>query len=136
MNRLCSIFLVLVLGVFLAGCGPIYKTEYAYTPPASTVGTMCVNQCVQAKTICKQMCDMRNENCRSRARQDALYEFEIYKRDRRAHGKSVDKSISDFDRSFFNCNQSCDCTSAYHSCYTSCGGQIYERKVCVAFCGK
>lgn len=135
MTKFASISFLALAVIFLTACGPIYRTEYAYTPPKTTTAQMCVNQCVQAKTMCEQMCEMRNENCKTRAHQDALYQYEIYKRDQRAHGKHIKKSVSDFDSSY-SCHNTCDCTPSYNSCYASCGGQVYEKKVCVAFCGK
>ncbi len=135
MLRLLTAMIIIVLTSMLFGCGPIYKKEYAYVPPRSSMGKMCTAQCIQSKSNCLQMCQMRNDNCRAQARQDAYYQYEEYKHERRREGKEVDKDVKDFDRSFF-CNQSCDCTPSFHACYSACGGQVLERQVCVAFCDK
>jgi len=134
--RWFSSILILALTGMLFGCGPIYKTEYAYVPPHSSMGKMCIAQCVQGKSACQQMCEMRKENCRARARQEAHYQYEEYKHEQRREHKDVNKDVNDFDNSFFDCNQSCDCTPTFNACYSACGGQVLERQVCVAFCGK
>ncbi|MCW5584286.1 MAG: hypothetical protein KIT56_10540 [Gammaproteobacteria bacterium] len=124
----------MVVGI-LTGCGPVYKREYAFVPPRTGMGKMCIAQCVQNKNTCEQMCQMNNENCRLRAHQDAVYQFEMYKHERRKHGAPVKKDVSDFDMSY-TCNHSCNCEPTYRSCYSACGGQVLERDVCVAFCDK
>ena len=134
MSRQCRIILLLLIAGLLSACGPIYKTEYAYSPPKSSMGNMCISQCINNKGMCEQMCQMRNENCRTRSRQDALYQYEVYKSKQLAKGERVDRDPSYFENSF-GCNTSCDCNPTYNACYSSCGGQVLERKVCVAFCG-
>lgn len=136
MLRLFTLLLFVALSGMLLGCGPIYKKEYAYVPPRSSAGKMCLAQCIQGKSNCQQMCQMRNENCRAQARQDAFYQYQEYKHERRREGKEVKKTVNDFDNSFFSCNESCDCTSSFNACYAACGGQVLERDVCVAFCNK
>ena len=130
-----SLFSILFLATILAGCGPIYRTEYAYVPPHSPTGKMCAAQCVQGKNACEQMCEMKNQNCRLRAHQDALAQYHMYKQERKREGKPLKKEIQDFDQSYL-CSSSCDCESTYRACYSTCGGQVLERQVCVAFCNK
>lgn len=135
MSLLLRLVIFLLCAVSITACGPIYKKEYQYVPPASKVGMMCVNQCLQSKMMCEQMCQMRQDNCRAQSQQRAMYEFEAYKQAQLAQGRPIKKSLRDFDNSF-GCQTSCDCTPAYRTCYASCGGEVYERKVCVAFCDK
>lgn len=130
-----SIILCIFLAALLAACSPIYKTEYAYVPPKSDMGKMCTANCVQQKSMCQQMCQMRNENCRARAHQDALYQYEVYKNERRRNGQSIDRSVSSFESSF-GCNEPCNCSETFNTCYSACGGEVLEREVCVAFCDK
>ncbi len=136
MRRLTPLLSLIVLASLLFGCGPIYQREFAYVAPPTSMGKMCTAQCIQGKNACQQMCQMRNDNCRAQARQDAYFQYEEYKRERHREGKEVEKSVSNFDYGSFNCNQSCNCTPTYNACYSACGGQVLEREVCVAFCGK
>ena len=130
----CSVFAIFFM--LIAGCGPVYKREYSFVPPKSSVGKMCTAQCVTSKNSCQQMCNLSTENCRLRARQDAIYQFEQYKRDRRHDGKDIDKNLSDFDHGAAACSSSCNCEPAYRECFSACGGEVLQRDVCVAFCDK
>jgi hypothetical protein len=127
-------FSIIVLAAILTACGPIYNTEYSFIPPKSDVSKMCTAQCVQDKNNCQQSCRIDNENCRLRAQQSAIFEFEHYKEEQKRREMPINKSISDFDRSS-SCNNSCECESTYRACYSACGGEVRENKVCVAFCG-
>lgn len=135
MKRIFSIFSILTLIGLLAGCHPIYKTEYAFVAPKSNVAKMCTAQCIQGKSSCEQMCRMNNESCRARAHQQAVEEFRQYKHDRKREHKEVKRNVSDFEHTS-SCNQDCDCEPNYRACYSACGGQVLERDVCVAFCDK
>ncbi len=129
----CSLWICLV--ALMTGCGPVYKREYSFVPPKSNVAKMCTAQCVQSKNTCQQMCNLNTENCRLRARQDAIYQYEQYKRDRRHDGKDIQKNLSDFDHGSL-CSSSCNCEPSYRECYSACGGEVLQRDVCVAFCDK
>lgn len=135
MKTIFAILSVFTLVAMLAACGPVYKREYAYVPPKSSTGKMCTAQCIQGRNACEQMCRMNNEACIARSKQDAVYEYEQYKHERRREGKEVKKTVSDFDRSY-TCNSSCNCGPTYNACYSACGGEVLQRDVCVAFCDK
>ncbi len=135
MQRLFSLVFLLIFVVALSACGPIYNTEYAYVPPSSKMGKMCTAQCLQGKSSCEQICELKNENCTVRSRQDALYRYEIYKSDQVQKGQPVKKSIADFDTSY-TCKAACNCKASFHTCYAACGGEVVEKKVCVAFCNQ
>lgn len=130
MNRL----LLLVLIIALAGCAPVYKSEYNYAPPNNQMGKMCIAQCVQAKANCEQMCQINNANCRAQRRQEAFYQYETYKYERHRQGRKLKKNINDFDTGSYSCSHSCNCVPSFNACYAACGGEVLERKVCVAFC--
>lgn len=136
MYQIINWLFVCLITVSLTGCGPIYKIEHSYVPPVSSTGKMCIAQCVQNKNTCQQMCQMRKDNCRSQARQDAYYQYESYKNDQARLGKPIEKSIRDFDHSFFECRKPCHCDQTFNSCYSACGGEVLSRQVCVAFCDK
>jgi hypothetical protein len=135
MKHIYSLFSIFVVIALLAGCGPVYKREYSFVPPKTDMGRMCISQCVQGKNACEQTCRMNNDNCRAQAREDAIYEYREYKRERIREGKEIKKNISDFDRGY-RCQSSCDCEPTYRACYSACGGQVLYRDVCVAFCDK
>lgn len=82
------------------------------------------------------MCELRQDNCRLQARQEAMYQFEIYRNDRERQHLPVEKNIHDFDNGSITCQHSCGCEPSYRSCYAACGGQVLQRDVCVAFCDK
>lgn len=124
-----SLTLCILLIVFLSACSPIYKTEYAYVPPESDVSKMCTANCIIQKTMCKQMCEMKIENCRLRER------LEKDKKEQESENTPLIKTLNSLGN-LFGCDESCNCDEAYNDCYTECGGKILERKVCVAFCDK
>lgn len=122
-----------IFTVLLSACGPVYKTDYQYIPPRGQMGQMCIAQCMQTQAMCSQMCELKNQNCRIQARQDAILEYEIYNRnDAQRFGQ---RTLNSFDRSWM-CNQTCDCETSYRACYASCGGQVLANTVCVANCDK
>jgi hypothetical protein len=115
--------------MFLISCGPIYQTEYLFTPPLSTTGHACVTQCEISKSQCLQLEQLKAERC------------EYYSRD------EVDRCEADIrwseDRSpkWYECiPDSCDvdhelCDNNYRTCYLSCGGKVDPVTRCVANCG-
>lgn len=135
MKRILLGLSLVALIITLIGCGPVYKREYTFVAPKSNISKMCIAQCVQGKNVCEQSCNANVDNCRARAHQDAIYQYEAYKHERHRKGKSVDKSISDFDTGN-TCTASCNCEPTYRACYSACGGQVLQHDVCVAFCNK
>lgn len=135
MKKIFSLLLSLCALLTLTACGPIYKTNYSYIPPQNGMGKMCAAQCVQGKNACQQSCEVTKNTCQLRAHQDALAKFQIYKQDRLRQGKKVALNVSAFDNSY-SCNQSCACEDTFNTCYSTCGGQVITKKVCVAFCNK
>lgn len=124
--------------VVLTGCGPMYKTSYSFIPPTSMEGRMCTMQCNQTKNMCEQMQQMRNETCRSRARDEARWRYEDYVRERRDRNLPVEKSMRDFESSYgaFSCADQGNCENDFRTCFTTCGGQVLAHEQCVAFCDK
>src|SRR5688572_2413710 len=97
--------------LFLSGCGPIYRTDYTYKPPHSNTGLMCINQCMMAKNSCSQLCEMRSDNCKSQARQEAMTKYEMYRSQQNINHLPIKKTIDDFDDSFFRCQSDSACRS-------------------------
>ena len=112
----------------LTGCGPMYQTEYIYTPPKSQTGNACVFQCENSKQQCQQIQEMRSEDCERRAEYDyQRCEDRIYDREGR-------------DAKWYECSrESCTadverCEATYRSCYQSCGGKVEAQTRCVSNC--
>ncbi len=135
MKKIIAYFGLIVIATMTTACSPIYKTEYSYEPPHNPVGKMCTAQCIQAKNSCQQMCESKTENCKLRAHQDALAQFEMYKQEQKRTGKEVSRSVDSFDNSY-SCSSDCGCEETHNACYTNCGGKVIEQQVCVAFCNK
>jgi hypothetical protein len=131
-----SLFIVVIMSVLylLSGCAPVYQTTYSYVPPKSDTGRMCAMQCQQTRMMCQQLCESRKETCRSNARQQALFDYESYKHQRRARGKSVDRDVESFYDDFQCDDIPCGCDESYNSCFAVCGGQVVPTTVCIAFC--
>mgnify|MGYP001437329553 CR=1 FL=1 len=120
--------------LFISACGPIYNTEYTYVPPKSKVGKMCISQCQQNKMMCEQLNESRKDACLAKVRQDALYEYELYKLNQEKLKQPVLKSPRNFEKNW-KCSQTSQCQTNFKTCYESCGGEIHTHQVCTAFCG-
>ena len=73
MKFLCKTGLgfVLILGLFvLAGCGPMYQTEYSLVPPKSEAGSACTYHCETAKLQCRQIEELRVDRCELQGREE------------------------------------------------------------------
>lgn len=115
-------FILGIVLVAIIGCGPMYETQFFYTPPDSPQGQVCASQCEMNKINCEQLEDMRKENCEYRARQE--YEDCLrYRYDDYCYEESCS---ADYTR----------CERMYNSCYTACGGKVTSQQVCVAFCNQ
>jgi len=134
-RRLLSLCLGLL--ALLGACGPIYDTQYSLTPPTSAEGRLCVGQCQQNRTICRQGCTISQQACLSEARDRAFYEYQAYASQQRAEKKPIKRSVSSFENTYACSTNSCEarCEADYRDCFGgACGGQVTARKVCTAFC--
>lgn len=118
--RIAGVELVLAaMGLLMAGCGPIYSTQYVFDPPTSPQGQSCIFQCENSKMQCEQLQDLRTENCEERS------EAEYYRCKNRDEKHCYRQYCStDYTR----------CEENYRRCYQSCGGSVRAEKVCVGFC--
>lgn len=133
--KMLNYVMLFLIAIVISGCGPIYSTKYEYIPPHSTGGRMCANDCLEAKSHCQQMAQMREDACRDRAHRAALLEFKAYQEQKKNLGKKVRKTVADFDRGN-ECSRSTDCDENYKMCFQTCGGTIQANKECIAFCDK
>lgn len=121
--------------IFLGACGPVYKTDYIFQPPASLQGKMCVNQCTQIKQSCFTNCNLRNESCFLRAEREARKSFRTYVKRQNKKKKAIEKTQEDFYRprcKTSSCQVSCN--GNHRICYKDCGGRIGTVTRCTAFC--
>lgn len=127
------------LTALLAACGPIYDTEYTYTPPSSGRGQACVSSCDADQTGCKYECRRRTQDCENEKARIADREFNRYQRWRRDQNLPVDKNRYDFMPSY-SCPWESECTNVceaeFRACFTGCGGRIDARQVCVMGCNQ
>ncbi len=126
---------VAVLGV-LAACGPIYDTQYTLTPPKTSEGRICVQQCQQGRNLCRQGCQVEKQRCLNDARARALLEYQAYVARRTAEKQPVKKSLGDFEQTYACGTSSCEsrCDGDHRTCYGDCGGQVTAQRVCTMFC--
>lgn len=127
---------LLIAALLLAGCGPIYSTDYQLVPPKSNEGRMCANNCLMSQQNCQLSCDNTNLQCEQAERYRAENEFLKYQRDRLAAGKEVKRSESSFYSSY-RCNTDdckANCENTMRLCHTNCGGQVVPHTYCSAFC--
>lgn len=116
------------MALALTGCGPMYDTQYVFSPPNSATGRTCVFQCEQNKYQCRQIEDMQNDRCEQQA---------SYEKSRCEANLAWDKGR---DPKWYECiEESCSpdyerCEAMYRSCYQACGGEVESRTVCVANC--
>ena len=132
--QLKHFFCLILMTLMLNACGPVYKTTYTYVPPHGSKGKMCTMQCQQSKSLCQRLCDSDYRNCATNARQDARFRYEEYLSERRAQGKTAEKTLDNFYSTYECERQSCGCNDDYRSCFQMCGGQVIPHQTCVAFC--
>ena len=128
-NRLNFRSLLGAAGVLLLGaCGPIYDTQYRFTPPESGQGVSCIYQCENSKLQCRQLEEYRADDCTRRAQYEAQRcEADIWRQKGRApkwYECGSSSCSPEYDR----------CETQYRSCYQSCGGRVDAQTVCVANC--
>src|SRR5262249_46185968 len=109
-------------------CGPIYSTEYIFTPPDGSTGNFCISQCEESKFQCEDLENMRNERCEEESR---------YQEERCRDRVWADKGR---EPKWYECGgNSCTadterCDERYRGCYQACGGKVETVTRCVANC--
>ncbi len=124
----------------LTACGPMYQTNYTFTPPSTWRGRQCINHCLQRRGFCRSQCSQHNQLCRAQADvlgavrySDYMHNHHPY-RDGKHHYYQT-RSISDFSN-YSACHSDCGCEADYKVCYQNCGGTVTAHTVCVANCDK
>ncbi|MDD3609580.1 MAG: hypothetical protein PHI49_07490 [Halothiobacillaceae bacterium] len=130
-TRLFALLLLAVTGTALVGCGPIYRTEYRYTPPQDMAGKQCINQCGSIREMCRSTAENRAAQERASCQQNASIRY----------AACVATAKDDSARRACNpnayCNREADtshCEREYRQCYQGCGGKIDSYQVCEFGC--
>lgn len=130
------LFLLIALTATVAACGPVYDTQYHFTPPADPTGRQLAGQCRVMQNMCLQNCRMQEHACRSDARAQGMMEYQAYVAERRRKNLPLKRSPESFVSTYMCDSDRCDdaCADDYRGCYVEAGGQIRAQRVCVAFC--
>lgn len=122
---------------------PQYRTQVDYSPPTTSQGQMCLNQC-----------DANSMQCQNNARSDYdRCEADLVLRDKAcvraaqdARNTCIRSNAPACDLSYSNKLASCRlfmpeceietraCERQYDTCYQRCGGQVTRTSVCVRNC--
>lgn len=135
---------VLALAFGLAACGPMMETRYEFTPPTSSAGMQCVQNCQADQSMCQNHARDAKDQCRKdadhkaerdyrKAKDEYIYALKLYAADSTKFPKPNEPYKS--SPSYYQCNNlGSECVGQYNTCYRSCGGVIQEHQVCVANC--
>lgn len=121
---------ILWMALLLASCGPIYETNYRYTPPNDPLSRPCISQCLADKGQCRNTAELKAENSRLRCERDSRDDYERCLGN--AKGEQGRASCSRR-----NCGQDANygfCEADYRTCFQSCGGSVDEERLCTFNC--
>jgi hypothetical protein len=108
--------LLLVLGG-VVGCGP--QIVYDFVPPDSSEGRICIAQCQNNASNCRQMKQMVNQQCQNNY-SAMLQNYNACKESGAKH--CVSPTPCPY-------NSTSECDQGYRECYAACGGQVIARTV-------
>ena len=132
MQSRCKLFRhFLILGsmvLLFTACGPMYRTDYTYTPPTDWRGRQCVNACLQDKTRCAISCRSQNQSCRFQSQAEGWLQYRAQAR--------VNREMGFLPPNYYADSSQCDTDCGCGDCYTNCGGKVSGRTYCVANCGE
>lgn len=121
---------MLIAALLVVSCGPIYETNYRYTPPQDPLSRPCISQCLADKGQCRNTADLKAENQRLRCELEARDDYE-----RCLSNANGEQGRNSCHRRTCSENASYgQCGSDYHTCFQSCGGIIDEERVCTFNC--
>ena len=122
-----SLFYIFLIN-FIIGCGPIYNTEYVFSPPESATGRTCTFHCETMRGQCLQLEQVKAQQCESYSQREQDYcEYNIR--------VSKDREPKWYECVPESCNVDSErCEQSYRSCYQSCGGRVETVTRCVANC--
>lgn len=132
--------------LWLAACGPVYKTYTNYTPPPDQRGKSCVLQCESQRAQCDSQCRRDYSQCRQEAKSEGRMRYlsarESYLNQKAAcldrGNKDCAKKFSEpSENSYVNdshCQEDCGCMTHYDRCFEVCGGQVQRYTRCESNC--
>ena len=122
--------------LILAGCGPVYTTDYKMVPPDTEEGRYCANNCLMAQRNCTQSCGHEVRQCQENERLRGENKYMRYVREREKAGKEIKRSEDSFINDYHCDDDDCaeSCAEDYRICHTNCGGQVIPHTYCSAFC--
>ena len=132
--RVNTALLLLVISFCLA-CGPVFRTNYTFSPPETESGRACIFQCENNKLQCEQLEDAKVDRCEAESSRD--YErCERNKEYQYDYGKGREKCVRNCYCSRRWCSKANyeRCAAKYRSCYQTCGGLVHSETVCVRNC--
>jgi hypothetical protein len=108
----------------LSACGPVYRTDYTLEPPDTEHGRMCIMQCAQKRSECKNELESDLKDCRHRNEMAALKLENCL-----AAGAApcLDTTEPCPEPNFDQCNEE------YRYCYQSCGGTVIPQVTCAGY---
>ena len=130
-----SRILAVAITMTLLSCGPVFRTQFNYTPPATPEGRGCISQCEGQRAQCEALEQQRNMLCEQQSQMQ--------------HQTCVTQADSAYSSCTASGNTSCfrnvcirrpcfvnlaSCEQPYNRCYSTCGGQVQEEQVCVRRC--
>lgn len=122
--------LAVIAALLVVSCGPIYETNYRYTPPSDPLSRSCVTQCLADKGQCRNTADLKAENQRLRCELDARDDYErCLSNSQGEQGRSACSRRTCSDNAQYG-----QCEGDYRTCFQSCGGIIDEERVCTFNC--
>lgn len=130
------LFVLTVSILFLSGCGPIYSTQYNFTPPQTSEGKICANECLDKKNACFNVCEIKQEECRKINARKAETDYLQYLAITALQDKPIEKEKKDFINYSGCSSRYCSnrCPSTHRLCHSNCGGQVRESTICTSFC--
>ncbi|MGD9887655.1 MAG: CagY family CD-EC repeat-containing protein [Halothiobacillaceae bacterium] len=120
---------LLVLSLTLSGCGPVYSTQYRYTPPLDANGKMCVNQCVNNRDMCRMMEETRAMQEQAQCQQYAAMRYSMCLSN--AKTEQERRNCERMNRGY--CSRTAyteHCEESFRLCFQNCGGKIDSFQVC------
>jgi hypothetical protein len=122
----------LLLAALINGCGPIYGTEYRYSPPPEPEARSCVALCRNTQQLCRSTAENRAERETMRCEVEANRDYErclrAGRRDREALSRCHLRTCPT------HLPHDGHCTEEFNLCYTECGGEVEVERVCQFNC--
>ena len=145
-GKIKMVFAAAIILITAAACAlvePQYRTQVDYSPPTTSQGQMCLNQC-----------DANSMQCQNNARSDydrceadlVLQDKECVRKAQERRNYCLRNNAPSCDVDYSNtlnlcrqCMPTCKvetraCNRQYDTCYERCGGKVTRTSVCVRNC--